>query len=109
MKANNRFSIAFIVSLCKKDKTKGLLYARVAVNGEFTKVSLKEQIDPESWDPAREEVKNKTAQAKALNKHIEDVRFRIKEKYLLLTDKESIISTDAVKVAYLGNHAVYFY
>jgi hypothetical protein len=36
MKANNRFSIAFIVKLNKKDKTKGLLYARVAVNGEYT-------------------------------------------------------------------------
>jgi hypothetical protein len=106
MKANNRFSIDFIIRLRKNEKTKALLYARVTVNKECTEISLKEQIDPACWDNAREEVKGQTVAAKALNRHIEEVRFKIREKYRPLSDKEAIITAEAVKLAYLGNHSI---
>ncbi len=106
MKADNRFGIDFVIRLHKKDKTKALLYARITVNKQSREVSLKEPVDPESWDAAAEQVKGKTVAAKALNRHIEEVRFKIREKYRLLSEKEAILSAEAVKLAYLGNHAI---
>jgi hypothetical protein len=84
MKANNSFTINFITRQGKNEKSKSLLYAKVTVNGGRTEISLKENIDPELWDAAREEIKGNPFATKALNKHIEDFRFRLREKYRLL-------------------------
>jgi integrase/recombinase XerD len=57
-------------------------------------------------DTRQEIVKGHIEHVKALNKHIEDVRFKIKEKYRLLCDKETLITAETVKQAYLGTHTV---
>jgi site-specific recombinase XerD len=88
----------------KKDKANALLYARVSVNGERTEISLKEQIKTEEWDAPREVLKGKLPHVKAINKYIEDVRFRLKEKYRMLEEKGFIITANAIKEAYLGIH-----
>jgi hypothetical protein len=80
MKSNNTFSIIFIIRLNKKDKSFALLYARILANGERTEISLKETIKTDEWDAPREMLKRKSPQAKAINKYIEDVRYRLKEK-----------------------------
>ena len=85
MKAMNSFSIDFITRLSKNDKSKALLYARITVNEKRAETSLKEQINPDCWDSSSEEVMGKSQAARALNRNIEDVRFRHKEKYRLLT------------------------
>jgi len=41
---------------------------------------------------------------KVINKYIEDVRFRLKEKYHMLEEKGFIITADAIKETYLGIH-----
>ncbi len=106
MKANNSFTIDFITRLNKNDKSKALVYARITVNGERTEISLKEQVDPECWDSDREEVIGKSQAFKGINKYIEDVRYKLKEKYRMLLDKGSTITVDCIKQAYLGRNSV---
>lgn len=104
MKSVNTFSINFIIRMNKKDKASALLYARVTVNGQRTEISLKEQIKTADWDAAREVLKGKSPQAKAINKYIEDVRFRLKEKYHVLEERGFVITAEAIKEAHLGIH-----
>jgi integrase/recombinase XerD len=105
MKTSQTFGIDFIVRFCKSDKTSALLFARITINGERTEISLKEHIRAKDWDAAREIVKGHAIAVKAINNHIEDVRFRIKEKYRLLMDQELSISAETVKEAYLGTQS----
>ena len=106
MKTSFRFSIDFIIRLNKKDRAFALIYAKITVDGIAKEISLKEQIIAADWDSAREQVKGKSVQAKALNSHIEDVRFRLKEQYRMLLENQCNITAEAVKEAYLGIHIV---
>jgi site-specific recombinase XerD len=104
MKTTHSFSIDFIIRRCKGNKKQALIYARITVDEERKEISLKERINAADWDPQQEIVKGRTEQVKSLNKHIEDVRFKIREKYRLLYDKETLFTAETVKQAYLGTH-----
>ena len=106
MKANNSFAIDFIIRKSKYNRRSALIFARITVNGERTEISLKEFINPNDWDSDREMVKRKSVEVKAINYHIDEVRFRLKEKYRLLQDEEHGINAQGVKEAYLGSHAI---
>ena len=80
------------------------VYARILANGERIEISLKETIKTDEWDAPREMLKRKSPQAKAINKYIEDVRYRLKEKYRMLEEKNYLITAASVKEAYLGIH-----
>jgi integrase/recombinase XerD len=106
MKTTHSFAIDFLIRRCKDDKQQALIYARITVDEDRKELSLKERINAIDWDPAKEIVKGKTEQIKSLNKNIEDVRFKIKEKYRALCDKEALITAETVKQAYLGTHTL---
>ena len=90
MKTTRSFGIDFLIRRCKDDKTQALIYTRITVDEDRKEISLKERINAVDCGPAKEIVKGKPEQIKSLNKHIEDVRFKIKEKYRALCDKESL-------------------
>lgn len=106
MKTTHSFSTDFLIRRCKENKKKALIYARITVDEERREISLKEQIDAIDWDPRKEIVKGKTEQVKSINQYIEDVRYKIKEKYRLLCDKEVLVTAETVKQAHLGTHTL---
>lgn len=104
MRTTHSFGTDFLIRRCKENKTKALIYARITVDEERREISLKEQIDAVDWDPKKEIVKGKTERVKSINLHIDNVRFKIKEKYRALCDKDMLITAETVKQAYLGLH-----
>lgn len=103
MKTTHSFSIDFVIRLCKENKKFAWIYARITVNGELPKeISIKEKIAAADWDNKQEIVKGKSIQVKTINATIENVRFRIKEKYRQLEESGALITADEVKQAYLG-------
>ena len=102
MKTTHSFGLDFIIRRCKENKKQALIYARITVDEEWKEISLKERINANDWDPHKELVVGRTEAVKFLNRHIEEVRFRIKEKYRALSDKEVLITAETVKQAYLG-------
>jgi integrase/recombinase XerD len=87
MKTNNSFGIDFIIRISKSNKHAAHIFARITIDGDRNEISLKENIKASDWDSAREIVKGRTEKVKSLNAHIDDVRFRIKEKYRMLNEK----------------------
>jgi integrase/recombinase XerD len=103
MNTRQSFSIDFIIRKCKANKKRADIFARITVDGELPKeISLKEQIEVKEWNSESETVKGRSIQVKAINEHINDVRFRIKEKYRELERNEEIITAETVKAAYVG-------
>jgi len=104
MKTTHSFATDFLIRLSKENKKKALIYARITVDEERREISLKEQIDASEWNKEKEMLTGKTERTKSINQFIEDVRFKIKEKYRQLCDKDALITAEIVKQAYLGNH-----
>lgn len=98
--------IDFILRRCKSAKSKAYIFARISVDGERADISLKEQIPVSEWDNIRQELRGTGVQTKGINQYIDDVRFKIKQKYRMLLDKEALITTETVKQAYLGVHTI---
>jgi len=104
MKSTHSFGIDFVIRRCKTDNKRALIYARINVDGERKEISLKEHINANDWNFTNETVKGKSSEVKALNEYIDDVRFKIKSKYRMLQDSTALITAEAVKQAYLGEH-----
>lgn len=96
------FSVDFLIRRCKADRTRALIYGRITVNGERVEISLKEQINVAEWNPGRGILKSKSFEAKKINEYIDNVRFRIKDKYRMLETRELLITAEEIKKAYLG-------
>lgn len=96
------FSIDFIARKSKGEKNKASIFARVTVEGETKEISTKNIVKFSSWDNRQEMVKGRNIEAHAINNHINEIRFRLQQKYRELEKQEEIITAQSVKDAYLG-------
>ncbi len=102
MKTTNTFSVLLFVRLGKKSQTEGLIYARITVNGTTTELSLKETVSIGQWNSERQEVEGRTPQVKALNAHLDNVLFQLKQKYRQMIDKDLPVDAQTIKDSFLG-------
>jgi len=102
---NPTFSIDFITRISKKDKSLAFIYARITVDGEIKEISLHQSIPKEKWDHKGELVIGKIPEVKAINVHIDKVRFRIRETYRKLQEEDKVLTAQSVKDAYLGRNS----
>jgi integrase/recombinase XerD len=93
-----------VLRKCKHDTSIGYVYARLTVDSQQVEISTKEKVDFSDWNAKVEKVDGRTMEVKAINDHLGNVRFKIKEKYRELVDKNCLVTAQAVKEAYLGTH-----
>ncbi|MBO9573393.1 MAG: hypothetical protein J7497_14470 [Chitinophagaceae bacterium] len=84
---------------CKNDRQSAILYARVIVNGDHREISTKEKILITSWNSSQEKVTGKSAEVLAINKNLENIKFRIRQHYRELRDKNFVITAQLIKDA----------
>jgi integrase/recombinase XerD len=106
MRSTHSFATDFIIRKCKGDKTKAMIFARITVDGSSKEISIKEKINRADWDSKGGKVKGKNNAAQAINRTMDDIEFRIKEKYRMLVDAGALITAEIVKDAYLGIHTL---
>ena len=102
MKTMNTFSVILICRPVKNKINEGLIYARITLNGEQKEISLKEKVPVSQWNVDKQQVEGRTQQIKALNIHLDNVLFKIKEKYRSFIEKELPVTAQGIKDAYLG-------
>jgi site-specific recombinase XerD len=102
MKTNQTFAVRFLLRPGKGKDGQSVVFARITVNGKILELSLKQRVDPESWDAAGGCVRKTTPAAKQLNNHIAEIRFRLTECYQQLLLERKIITPDAIKRMFLG-------
>ena len=97
------FNILFYL---KKSSVKKTGYAplmvRITINGESAPFSLKAEARPDDWDTKAGRVRGRTKEANELNAHLDNVRSKIRRDYRELCDRESVVTAEMVKDAYLG-------
>jgi hypothetical protein len=102
MKTVSTFSIILICRPGKNKINEGLIYACISVNGEQREILLKEKVPISQWNVDKQRVEGRTPQIKALNTHLDNVLFKIKEKYRSFLDNELPVTAQGIKDAYLG-------
>ena len=102
MRAENTFSVDFLIRLDKKQKTLAYLFAKVTVDGDEKEISLKQKIRACDWNSQDEALKGNSSFAQQVNKYINDVRSYITAKYRMLQHKEEVITAQKVKDAYIS-------
>ena len=103
MKSRNTFGIHFVIRIPKQQKNgMATVYARIAVNGRRSEISLKKKVAPKDWDETKGKAKGKREEIQKLNSHIERVRTLIADAYHELVQQRKSVSVDAVKSLFLG-------
>jgi integrase/recombinase XerD len=78
MKTVSTFSVILICRPGKNKINEGLIYARISINGEQREISLKEKIALDQWNADKQQVEGRTPPTKALNTHLDNVLFKLK-------------------------------
>lgn len=103
MKSRNTFGIHFVLRIPKQQKNgMATVYARIAVNGRRSEISLKKKVAPKDWDETKGKAKGKREEIQKLNSHIERVRTLIADAYHELVQQRKPVTVDAVKSLFLG-------
>jgi site-specific recombinase XerD len=102
---NPTFSIDFITRNSKTNLSQAFIYARITIDGDVKEISLHQTIPKERWDHKGETVAGKNMEVRAINEHIEKVRFRLRETYRQLQSEDKILAAQSVKDAYLGRNS----
>jgi len=91
MRSTHSFSTDFVIRKCKGDKTKAIDFCQ----------------DHDRWFDKRNFHQGENRpHTQAINRTIDDIRFRVKEKYRMLEDAGALITAQIAKDAYLGIHTL---
>jgi hypothetical protein len=58
-----------------------IIYARINLEGERADFSINEEINTSDWSRKAEKVKGTSFESQSVNDHIEDIRFKLRQKY----------------------------
>jgi hypothetical protein len=106
METTHTFSVDFLIRKSKADKSKAFIYARITLDGDTKELSIQEEIATKDWGTKTETVQGRSVEAQSINDHIEDVRYKIKQKYRDLKARNALLTAKSVKEAYLGNYTL---
>lgn len=103
MKTTHTFGIQFIIRTGKKDKDKGLVYARITVETRRIEISLKKTIAVEEWNKARGMARGSSPEVKKFNSYLEQVRARLTDAYRELQVSKQKITPENIKALFQGD------
>ncbi|WP_238769419.1 site-specific integrase [Maribellus maritimus] len=103
MKTTHTFGIQFILRTGKKDKTKGIVYARITVEARRAELSLKKRMAVDDWNNNRGIARGSGIEAKKFNSYLEQVRAQLTEAYRELQVSKQRVTPENIKALYLGD------
>ena len=97
------FNILFYL---KKNSVKKTGYAplmvRITINGVSAPFSLKAEARPDEWDTKTGRLRGRTKEANDLNAYLDEARSKIRKRYRVLCESESVVTAAMVRDAFLG-------
>jgi site-specific recombinase XerD len=103
MKSSHTFGIQFILRPGKKDKTRGIIFARITIETKRAEISLKKNMAIDDWNSSRGIAKGSSLEVKKFNCYLEQVRSRLTEAYRELQVNKQQITPENIKALYLGD------
>ena len=78
------------------------IYARIWVDSKPSDISTKESVHAKHWDDKADRVKTRTKNAKIVNDALDEIKSLIKKAYRQLKDENRPITSQSIKLRYLG-------
>lgn len=85
-----------------KPDGKAPLMGRITVNGSISQFSCKLDVKPSLWDTKSNRASGKSIEAQKINRKLDNIRTQISKHYQTISDRDSFVSAEKVKNAYLG-------
>lgn len=87
-----------------KDKKQSIVpvIGRITVNGSIAQFSAKLSVPEHLWEISGGRARGKSVEADRINRHLDNIRTQIGKHYQDICDRESFVTAEKVKNAYLG-------
>ena len=87
-----------------KEKTQSVvpLMGRITVNGTISQFSAKLSVPERLWEVRGGRAKGRSLEADRINRHLDDIRSQLDRHYRDIRDRESYVTAEKVKNAWLG-------
>lgn len=85
-----------------KPDGKAPIMGRITINGKLAQFSCKQNVKPALWDTKANKAKGKSLEAQKLNLKLDNIRSQIMKHYQIISDRDSYVTAQKVKDAYLG-------
>jgi integrase/recombinase XerD len=105
MKTTNTFGVKFITRPIKNKPEEHNIYARI-INKKRLEISLKQIVNPLSWDSSAGCLKGNKELARQINPYIEEVRYKLTEFYRQLQRENKTITAETIKNLFLGEDKI---
>ncbi len=78
------------------------LSARVTIDGERVKFSLKAEVSAKLWDPKAGKAKGQTKEATQLNRYLDSIKGQLIQRYHSLAETNGVVTAAMLRDSYLG-------
>lgn len=100
--ARSTFKVLFYLKRQAEQKGKVPIMGRITVNGTISQFSCKLSISPKLWDTKANKVTGKSIVAQRINEKLENIKTNIGKQYQRICDRDSYVTAEKVKNAWLG-------
>ena len=96
------FKVLFYVKRQAEKSGQVPIMGRITINGTMSQFSCKLTVRSTLWDAKANKASGKSLEAQRLNEKLENIKTNIGKQYQRLCDRDSYVTAEKVKNAYLG-------
>lgn len=100
--ARSTFKVLFYLKRQSEKDGKVPVMGRITVNGTISQFSCKLNIRPALWDTQANKASGKSIEAQRINEKLENIKTNIGKQYQRICDRDSYVTAEKVKNAWLG-------
>ena len=100
--ARSTFKVLFYLKRQAEQNGKAPIMGRITINGTISQFSCKLSISPKLWDTKANKAAGKSMVAQRINEKLENIKTNIGKQYQRICDRDSYVTAEKVKNAWLG-------
>lgn len=100
--ARSTFKVLFYLKRQAEQNGKAPIMGRITINGTISQFSCKLSISPKLWDTKANKATGKSVVAQRINEKLENIKTNIGKQYQRICDRDSYVTAEKVKNAWLG-------
>ena len=100
--SRSTFKVLFYLKRQNEKNGKVPVMGRITVNGTIAQFSCKLNIRPALWDTEANKAAGKSVEAQRINEKLENIKTNLGKQYQRICDRDSYVTADKVKNAWLG-------
>lgn len=100
--ARSTFKVLFYLKRQSEQNGKVPIMGRITINGTISQFSCKMSVSPALWDTKGNKAAGKSVAAQRINEKLENIKTNIGKQYQRICDRDSYVTAEKVKNAWLG-------